>query len=170
MSKARQKSPTTPATRALDQLGVSYAVHSFVHDPRVLDYGEEAVSALGAPAQRVFKTLVVQIDGREAVAILPVPRKMQLRKVALALGAKQAELASSALAERRTGYVLGGISPFGQRSRLPMVVDASILDSEMVFVSGGRRGVDLELRSADLISACSAVVAAITMGNTGDPA
>ncbi|MBC9928404.1 MULTISPECIES: aminoacyl-tRNA deacylase [unclassified Leucobacter] len=169
MAKAQQKSPTTPATRALDQLGYPYTVHTFVHDPRVRNYGDEAIAALGVPAQRLFKTLIVQVDGRQAVAILPVPRRMQPRKVALALGAKQAELADPVVAERRTGYVLGGMSPFGQRSKLPMVVDASVLDAETVFVSGGRRGVDIELRSADLVSGCSAVVAAITMGDTDDP-
>lgn len=168
MSKAREKVPTTPATRALDMRGVRYQVHAFTHDARVNDYGDEAITALGVPGERVFKTLIVRADGREAVAILPVPRRMQLRKVAAALGAKQAELADPVVAERKTGYVLGGISPFGQRSRLPMVIDASVLDGDTVFVSGGRRGVDIELQSTDLVSACSAVVTSITLGDAED--
>lgn len=169
MPKARQKSPTTPATLALDRIGIGYSVHTFAHDARVQEYGDEAIAALGVPAQRVFKTLVVRVDGREAVAILPVPRKLQLRKLALALGAKHAEMADPAVAERRTGYVLGGISPFGQRSKLPVVVDSSVLDADTVFVSGGRRGIDLELRSADLVAGCAAIVSVITMGDTEDP-
>lgn len=166
MAKSRAKAPTTPATQALDRLGIAYQVHTFSHDPRVQGYGDEAIAALGVSGNRVFKTLVVQVDGREAVAILPVPQKLQLRRVAAALEGRQAVLAEPAAAERKTGYVLGGISPFGQRTVLPMVVDASLLEDERVFVSGGRRGVDLELRSEDLVRVCAAVVAPITMGGT----
>lgn len=163
MPRAQKNVPTTPATRALDLLGVPYVVHLFSHDSRVRDYGDEAIAALAVSGDRVFKTLIVRVDGREAMAILPVPRRLKLRMVAAALGAKQAELADPDVAERKTGYVLGGISPFGQRSRLSAVVDSSILSKEVVFVSGGRRGVDLELQSSALIWACAAVVAPITM-------
>jgi Cys-tRNA(Pro)/Cys-tRNA(Cys) deacylase len=128
---------------------------------RTGSFGEEAADALGVDVARVFKTLVAQVDSALWVAVLPVPAQLDLKALAAAAGGKRATLADPADAERATGYVVGGISPLGQRKRLPTVVDAAALDHPTVFVSGGRRGLDVELAPADLVALTGAVVAPI---------
>ncbi|WP_024795519.1 Cys-tRNA(Pro) deacylase [Tomitella biformata] len=160
------KAPTTPATAACVKAGVAHTVHTYAHDPRVRSFGAEAVAQLAdelgvAPAQ-IFKTLLVKTENGLAVAVLPVPSSLSLKAAAKALGARKAVMAEPADAERSTGYVVGGISPLGQRKRLPTVVDASALGWDRVLCSGGRRGLDLELAPADLIALCGATTAAIT--------
>ena len=119
---------STPATTLLDRQGVGHTVHSYDHDPRNPSYGAEASEALGVPAERVFKTLVADVDGRLTVAVVPVAGQLDLKALAAAAGGKRAAMADVAAAERATGYVAGGISPLGQRKRLPVIVDASALD------------------------------------------
>lgn len=154
--------PGTPATRALTADGVAFVEHVYHHDPTVTDFGREAATALGVPADRVFKTIVVEVTGRGlAVAVLPVDAMMDLKAVALAAGGKKAALAAVGDAQRSTGYVVGGISPFGQRRRLPTVLDASALDHETILVSGGQRGFDVEVAPGDLVRILSAATAAI---------
>ncbi|WP_440311580.1 Cys-tRNA(Pro) deacylase [Leucobacter chromiireducens] len=152
---------STPATVALTKLGIAFTERSYTHDPAVTDFGGEAAAALGVPEERVFKTLLADVDGALAVAIVPVSGMLNLKALAAALGGKRAAMADPALAERRTGYVVGGISPLGQRSRLRTVLDGSALTYDTVLVSGGRRGLDLELAPNDLVSATGAVVAEI---------
>lgn len=152
---------STPATVALMKLGIAFTERSYTHDPAVTDFGGEAAAALGVPEERVFKTLLADVDGALAVAIVPVSGMLNLKALAAALGGKRAAMADPALAERRTGYVVGGISPLGQRSRLRTVLDGSALTYDTVLVSGGRRGLDLELAPNDLVSATGAVVAEI---------
>ena len=152
---------STPATVALMELGIVFTERSYTHDPAVTDFGGEAAAALGVPEERVFKTLLADVDGALAVAIVPVSGMLNLKALAAALGGKRAAMADPALAERRTGYVVGGISPLGQRSRLRTVLDGSALTYDTVLVSGGRRGLDLELAPNDLVSATGAVVAEI---------
>lgn len=152
---------STPATVALTKLGIAFTERSYTHDPAVTDFGGEAAAALGVPEERVFKTLLADVDGALAVAIVPVSGMLNLKALAAALGGKRAAMADPALAERRTGYVVGGISPLGQRSRLRTVLDGSALTHDTVLVSGGRRGLDLELAPNDLVSATGAVVAEI---------
>ncbi|GAA1613535.1 Cys-tRNA(Pro) deacylase [Leucobacter chromiireducens] len=152
---------STPATVALMKLGIVFTERSYTHDPAVTDFGGEAAAALGVPEERVFKTLLADVDGALAVAIVPVSGMLNLKALAAALGGKRAAMADPALAERRTGYVVGGISPLGQRSRLRTVLDGSALTYDTVLVSGGRRGLDLELAPNDLVSATGAVVAEI---------
>lgn len=152
----------TPATRALDAAGVPFTVHEFEHRPGARDYGREAADALGVEHDQVFKTLVVVADGSLAVAIVPVSCQLSLKAVAAALGAKRAELCEPERAERATGYVVGGISPVGQRRRLATVIDETCELYEIVFVSGGRRGLDLGIAPADLIAVLAAIVAPIT--------
>lgn len=125
------------------------------------DFGREAAEALGVEADRVFKTLLAEVDGRLAVGIVPVTGKLDLKALAAALGGKRAVMADAVVAERRTGYVVGGISPIGQKTAHPTVLDETAELWDTVFVSGGRRGLDLELAPADLIRATSAVVADI---------
>lgn len=152
---------STPATEALRRSGVYFQLRSYSHDPASASFGLEAAAALGVDPDRVFKTLIIDCDGRLAVAIVPVHRALSLKAAASALGEKKAVMASVADAERSTGYVRGGISPLGQRRRLATVVDTSAGDHATVLVSGGRRGLDVELAPSDLIDLTGAVVAAI---------
>jgi Cys-tRNA(Pro)/Cys-tRNA(Cys) deacylase len=177
MAKRHQPGPTgtggaTPATKVLTAAGAAYTAHSFVADDRSrpqsresaakgLSFGEEAAQALGVTPERVYKTLVAEIDGALWVAVVPVPSQLDLKALAAAAGGKRAALADPAHAERSSGYVVGGISPLGQRKQLPTIVDASALAHPTVFVSGGRRGLDLELTAADLVRLTSARTAPI---------
>ena len=151
----------TPATALLARLGIGHAVHRYDHDPRHPSFGREASDALGVAPERVFKTLVAEVDGALAVGVVPVAGQLDLKALAAAVGGKRAVMAAVAAAERATGYVAGGISPLGQRRRLPMVVDSSALGFPTVYCSGGRRGLELELAPADLVRATDAVVAPI---------
>ena len=136
----------TQAIVVLERAGVEFRTHEYAHDASADSYGEEAAEKLGLDPHRVFKTLVASVDGALTVAVVPVASQLDLR----ALG-KRAAMAAKHDAERATGYVSGGISPLGQRRRLPAIVDESALGHESVFVSGGRRGLQLELRPADLV-------------------
>ena len=142
----------TPAINAAKQAGIAYRIHEYEHDPGAASYGLEAAEKLGIPAERVFKTLVAEVDGRLAVAIVPVATSLNLKALAAALGAKRAEMAEMAQAERSTGYVAGGISPLGQKKRLPTVLDGSATSCETIYVSAGRRGLEIELRPEDLLA------------------
>jgi Cys-tRNA(Pro)/Cys-tRNA(Cys) deacylase len=136
----------TPAVSVVQQAGVTYALHEYDHDPSARSFGDEAVEKLGWPAERVFKTLVVSVDGALHVACVPVSAQLDLK----ALG-KRAKLAEKEHASRATGYVTGGTSPLGQRKQLPTHVDASALDHATILVNGGRRGLQLELDPNDLV-------------------
>ena len=151
----------TTATIALDRAKILYKLHEYEHDPRRESYGLEASQALGVPPEQVFKTLVAAVDGSLAVGVVPVHRQLDLKALAAAAGGKRAAMAEVAAAERATGYVAGGISPVGQKRRLPVVVDESALSLGTMFCSGGRRGLEIELAPADLIKATGAIVAAI---------
>ena len=156
----------TPAIRTLTEAGVEHALHRYPHDPRAEAYGDEAVDALGAQLgvspQQIFKTLVLELStGALAVAVLPVPGMLSVKAAAAALGAAKAVLADRAKAERSTGYVLGGISPLGQRKRLPTVLDESARNWDRILCSGGKRGLEVELAPADLIRVTAAVTAPI---------
>lgn len=151
----------TPAMVALSAAGVSFTARPYEHDPAAGSYGLEAAEALGVEPERVFKTLLVSTDGRLAVGIVPVTGQLDLKAVAAALGAKKATMADPAAAERATGYVVGGISPVGQKRAHPTVLDASATAFETVLVSGGRRGLDLELTPGDLVAVTGATVAPI---------
>jgi Cys-tRNA(Pro)/Cys-tRNA(Cys) deacylase len=152
------------ATIALDRAKIPFTLHEYAHDPRHDSYGMEASDALDLPPERVFKTLVAAVDGSLAVGIVPVHRQLDLKALAAAVGGKKAVMAGVAAAERATGYVAGGISPVGQKRRLPIVIDQSALQFGTVFCSGGRRGLEIEIAPADLIKAAGASVAAIATG------
>jgi Cys-tRNA(Pro)/Cys-tRNA(Cys) deacylase len=151
----------TPATTALSRAGVSFTMHRYQHDPAAPSYGLEAAEAIGVQADQVFKTLLADVDGRLVVAVVPVVGSLDLKALATATGGKRAAMAASAAAERATGYVVGGISPLGQRRRLPTVVDASAIEFGIVYVSAGRRGLDIGLAPADLIRLTGATTARI---------
>ncbi|MGO4598363.1 Cys-tRNA(Pro) deacylase [Terrabacter sp. 2RAF25] len=161
MGRHRQSGPSTPATVALDRAGVSYTKHPYDHDPSAPSYGREAAQALGVEPARVFKTLLVDTGQGLGVGIVPVDGQLDLKAVAAALGAKSVTMADPAAAERSTGYVVGGISPVGQKRALPTVLDETAYGFELVYVSGGRRGFDIGLTPADLAQVTGAVRARI---------
>jgi Cys-tRNA(Pro)/Cys-tRNA(Cys) deacylase len=151
----------TTATIALERARIPFTVHEYVHDPRHDSYGMEASAALGVAPDRVFKTLIAEVDGKLVVAVVPVVGELALKALAAAAGGKRAAMADVAAAERATGYVAGGISPLGQRKRLPVVIDESALGYSTMFCSAGRRGLEIELAPADLVRAANATVAGI---------
>lgn len=153
----------TPATRVLDAAGVAYRTMSYEHDASVASYGMEAAEKLGVPPEAVFKTLMVTVEGRLAVAMIPVAGTLDLKKAALLLGSRKAAIADRAEAEKRTGYVVGGISPLGQRLPSPAVIDSSAETLESIYVSGGKRGFEIVLSPADLIRLTDAVAGPITV-------
>jgi Cys-tRNA(Pro)/Cys-tRNA(Cys) deacylase len=146
---------------ALTRAGVTYALHPYAHDPKASSFGVEAAAALDVSPDRVFKTLIVSVDDHLVVAVVPVSGSLNLKALAAAVNGKHAELADASRVERTTGYVPGGVSPFGQRKSLPTVVDETAMRYETVFVSGGRRGLDVEVAPEDLVRLTSAVVAPI---------
>lgn len=163
----------TPATAALTRAGIEFSVRTYDHDPSLGgqgSYGAEAAAALGVDPARVFKTLLARVDaiGESsggnglAVAVVPVSGQLDLKALAQALDGKRAEMAAPEEAERATGYVVGGISPVGQRRRLPTVLDSSALEHRSVLVSGGRRGMDIELAPGDLVTVTGAKVARLS--------
>lgn len=154
----------TPATALLQKQKVAHTVHTYDHDPRAESFGLEAVEALGLEPGRVFKTLVADVDGKLVVGVVPVTGQLDLKALAAAAGGKKAKMADPAAAQRATGYVLGGISPLGHRSRLPVVLDGSALDHPTMFCSGGKRGLEVELDPAELVRLTGAVVAGIAAG------
>lgn len=151
----------TPATTLLVKWKIAHTIHAYEHDPKAESYGLEAADALGIEPGRVFKTLVADVDGSLTVGVVPVTRQLDLKALAAAAGGKRARMAEVTDAERATGYVAGGISPLGQRRRLPTVLDVSARDFETVYCSGGRRGLEIELAPDDLAALTTAVVAPI---------
>jgi Cys-tRNA(Pro)/Cys-tRNA(Cys) deacylase len=158
---SRRGTAGTPALRALLQAGVPFTEHPYDHDPSHPSFGLEAAQALGVDPGTVFKTLLADVDGRLVVAVLPVTASLSLKALAAAVGGKRARLADPGVAERTTGYVVGGISPLGQRTVLPTVVDDSAEALPTMYVSGGRRGLDVGLAPADLVRLTSAVTAPV---------
>jgi Cys-tRNA(Pro)/Cys-tRNA(Cys) deacylase len=151
----------TPATVALSAAGIQFTAHAYEHDPANTNFGLEAASALKLDPEQVFKTLMADVDGALVVAIVPVTGKLDLKALAAAVGGKKAEMADAKLAERKTGYVVGGISPIGQKTRHQTVLDETAELYDTVFVSGGRRGFDVELSPGDLVRITGASVASI---------
>lgn len=159
------RKPTgTPALQALVAAGVAHRSHEYEHDPRATSFGREAAEALGFEPARVFKTLLAADDRQLVVGIIPVDRKLDLKALAVATGHKKLAMADPEVAERATGMVVGGISPIGQKRLLPTVLDDSALAFEAILVSGGRRGLDVELAPGDLIGLVGATVAAVATG------
>lgn len=160
MAKSAAKGGT-PAIVALERAGVTHTLHAYDVDPHEPNYGRLVAAAIGHGEDHVFKTLVAMADGRPVVGVVPVSGSLSLKALAAAVGAKRAEMAAVDAAERLTGYVVGGISPLGQRQRLPTVLDESAASLDRVFVSGGRRGLQVGVAPDDLVRLTGAVVAAI---------
>ena len=151
----------TPATVALTAAGIAFTTHAYEHDAANTNFGLEAAAALGLDPEQVFKTLLADVDGVLTVAIVPVTGKLDLKALAVAVGGKKAEMADPKVAERKTGYVVGGISPIGQKTRHATVLDETAELFDTIFVSGGRRGFDIELAPADLLAITGGSIAAI---------
>ena len=152
----------TPAIAAAERAKVAFTLHEYAHDPRAASYGLEAAEALGVAPERVFKTLLASVDGaRLVVAVVPVVAQLDLKALAAAAGGRKAELAKPVDAERVTGYVVGGISPLGQKKRLATFVDASAAAHPTIHVSAGRRGLEIELAPADLVALTGGSLAAV---------
>lgn len=151
----------TPATVALERAGIEYALHRYQHRSDAISFGAEAADQLGVDQRRLFKTLIADVTAGLVVAVVPVAGQLDLKALAKAVGGKRAQLADPAAATRSSGYVLGGISPLGQRTPLPTVIDQTALGYATVYVSAGRRGLQLELDPADLITATEATTAPI---------
>jgi Cys-tRNA(Pro)/Cys-tRNA(Cys) deacylase len=151
----------TPAIKVVNRAKIEYIVHEYLHDSHTDSYGEEAAQALGVDSQQVFKTLLVaapELKEKVAVGIVPVNGQLDLKAIARQLKAKKVVMANAQDAEKITGYVVGGISPLGQKKRLKMVIDATALNFDTIYVSAGKRGLEIELKPSDLIALCQAIV------------
>jgi Cys-tRNA(Pro)/Cys-tRNA(Cys) deacylase len=148
----RRVATGTPATVQLTRAKVPFTLHPYQHDPRAEGYGDEAAAALGVAPERIFKTLIASVDGRLVCGVVPVAGRLDVKALAAAVGGKRGELADPTAAARATGYVVGGISPIGQKSRLPLVLDSSAAGFATVYVSAGRRGLQVELAPDDLVA------------------
>lgn len=158
---AKRTSAGTPATALLTTAQIPFSLHPYQHDPRAAAYGDEAATALGIDPARIFKTLIAAVDGRLVCAVVPVSGRLDLKALAAAVGGKRAVMAEPAQAARATGYVVGGISPLGQRARLPVVIDESVAGFATVYVSAGKRGLQIELAPQDLLRGCDGRLAPI---------
>lgn len=153
----------TPAINTAKRAKINFHIHTYEHDPAFHSYGEEAATKLGLETQRVFKTLIVAINSRTlAVAVLPVSQQLDLKRFAKALGVKKVAMADKKQAEKTTGYVLGGISPLGQKKRLKTIIDQSAMDYPTIYISAGRRGLEIELTAQDLSRLTAAQLVVIT--------
>ncbi len=156
-------SKVTRATKALEGAGVAFTVHAYDYDPGAEKVGLQAAEAIGAPPDQVLKTLMTLVDGKPACVIVPSDREVSMKKLAAALDGKAAQMMKPADAERLTGYKVGGISPFGQMRKVPVVLEAEALGHDLVYLNGGQRGLQVRLKPQDVAAALKAVVAAVVV-------
>lgn len=152
----------TRATQTLDKAGIAYELKSYAYDPNAERIGVHAAESMGVPADQVLKTLIAYADGKPVCVLVPSDREVNMKKLAQVFGAKAAEMSKPAEAERMTGYHVGGISPFGQKKRLPTAVDQSAFRYERVFLNGGQRGLQIYMMPQDIVTVTSAKTADLT--------
>jgi Cys-tRNA(Pro)/Cys-tRNA(Cys) deacylase len=153
----------TPAVQVAKQAGVVFSVHQYEHDPHTASFGREAAEKLGAAADTIFKTLVVQTDkGELAITIVPVMKNLDLKAAASTLSAKKVRMADKSLVQRTTGYIPGGVSPLGQKKQLPTLIDSSAENHQQIYISAGRRGLEIALSPGDLVDLCNATLSEIS--------
>ena len=155
-------SKTTRATQALTRLGVKFALHTYDYDPDADRIGLQAAEALGVAPRRVLKTLMAEVDGRRVCVVVPSDREVSMKKLAAAFAGKAASMMRPSDAERLTGYHVGGISPFGQKKRVPTAIEAAALEETSVYMNGGQRGLQVELDPKEAVRVLGAIVAALT--------
>jgi Cys-tRNA(Pro)/Cys-tRNA(Cys) deacylase len=155
-------SKTTRATQTLERLGVKFTLHAYDYDPDAESIGLQAAESLGVEAARVLKTLMAEVDGKPVCAVVPSDREVSMKKLASAFGGKAAKMMRPADAERLTGYHVGGISPFGQKKRVPVAIEAAALGHKSVFLNGGQRGLQVELDPNDAAQAAGAIARPLT--------
>ena len=155
-------SKTTRATQMLEKLGVRFTLHAYDYDPDAESIGLQAAESLGVEAARVLKTLMAEVDGKPVCAVVPSDREVSMKKLASAFGGKAAKMMRPADAERLTGYHVGGISPFGQKKRVPVAIEAAALGHKSVFLNGGQRGLQVELAPDDAVQAAGAITRPLT--------
>jgi Cys-tRNA(Pro)/Cys-tRNA(Cys) deacylase len=155
-------SKTTRATQMLEKLGVKFTLHAYEYDPDAESIGLQAAESLGVEAARVLKTLMAEVDGKPVCAVVPSDREVSMKKLASAFGGKAAKMMRPADAERLTGYHVGGISPFGQKKRVPVAIEAAALGHKSVFLNGGQRGLQVELDPNDAAQAAGAIAWPLT--------
>jgi len=156
-------SKTTPATKALQRLGVKFVLHTYVYDSGATSIGMQAAEALGVEPFRVLKTLMAEVDGTPVCVVVPSDREVSMKKLASAFGGKAAKMMRPPDAERLTGYHVGGISPFGQKKRVPVAIEAAALGHATVYLNGGQRGLQIELDPNDAMKALDAIAEALTV-------
>jgi Cys-tRNA(Pro)/Cys-tRNA(Cys) deacylase len=156
-------SRTTRATQALEKLGVKFTVRTYAYDPDAESIGLQAAEALGVEPRRVLKTLMAEVDGKPVCVVVPSDSEVSMKKLAAAFGGKAAKMMRPADAERLTGYHVGGISPFGQKKRVPVAIEAAALGHSSVFINGGQRGLQVELDPNDAVKAAGAITQALTV-------
>ena len=156
-------SKTTQATNALEKLGVKFALHSYAYDPVADSVGLQAAQALGVEPFRMLKSLMAEVDGKPVCVVVPSDAEVSMKKLASAFGGKAAKMMRPADAERLTGYHVGGISPFGQKKRVPVAIEIAVLGHASVFLNGGQRGLQVELDPNDAVKALGAITAALTV-------
>src|SRR5438445_11838285 len=154
-------SKTTPATKALEKLGVKFVLHLYVYDSNATSIGLQAAEALGVEPFRMLKTLMAEVDGKPVCVVVPSDGEVSMKKLAAAFGGKAAKMMRPADAERLTGYHVGGISPFGQKKRVPVAIEAAALGPASVFLNGGQRGLQVELAPQDAVKAAGAIARAL---------
>ena len=156
-------SKTTRATKALEKLGVKFTLHTYDYDPDAESIGLQAAEALGVEPYRMLKTLMAEVDGKPVCVVVPSDREVSMKKLAAAFGGKAAKMMRPADAERLTGYHVGGISPFGQKKRVPVAIEEAALGHTTVFLNGGQRGLQIELDPNDAVKALDAIAQALTV-------
>lgn len=156
-------SKTTQATKALEKLGVKFALHSYAYDPGADSIGLQAAQALGVEPFRMLKSLMAEVDGKPVCVVVPSDAEVSMKKLASAFGGKAAKMMRPADAERLTGYHVGGISPFGQKKRVPVAIEIAVLGHASVFLNGGQRGLQVEIDPNDAVKALGAITAALTV-------
>ena len=154
-------SKTTPATRALEAAGADFTLHTYAYDPSADRIGLQAAQALGADPATVLKTLMAEVDGKPVCVVLPSDREVAMKALAKAFGGKAAQMMKPADAERLTGFVVGGISPFGQKRRVPTCVEQTALAHPLVYINAGQRGLQVRLAPGDAVTALEAITAAV---------
>lgn len=154
-------SKTTRATQTLEKAGITFTVHTYAYDPNAERVGLQAAEAIGEEPHRVLKTLMAEVDGKPVCVVVPSDREVSMKKLAAAFGGKSAAMMKPAMAEKATGYVVGGISPLGQKKQVPTAIEVAAMNEPLVYMNGGQRGLQVRLAPTDAQRALNAIIASV---------